>query len=414
MKGIVNIFLAAALAGVGVATDASDGAENAASLYGELSILEDYADPTLRSGHDLFRPLTDAMAGYFDFKDRLSDKQGLAYTIEIAPQFQWGLDGGYTANNETNLILQWAAVDTTDSKRGSLLAWYQFANTLSDLNTSQFMDRIGVISPVNGGDTAPGSANQLWQMLAWEQWFADEALRFGVGKLTTRTFLNLNRYAVSDREDFFSPMIVNNPVSPFTARNGMGAFGQYHFDTSYLTTMLREADGTSTDISFDSIGSGKWEGAVELGLTPQVAGLGQGYYRFTAYYTDDIGAGVDLQPHGWSAALSFDQDFGDKYAGLVRYAWASERYRAFKQRIAIGAQIKAPLQFENDRIGVAAWWAESSAAQLGNETGLELFWKLQLAPYLEFTPDLQVIFNPQQDTTRDVVYVANLRLRVVL
>lgn len=118
-------------------------------------------------------------------------------------------------------IAQWSVVDPTDSRAGSLLAWYQISRTLGSLNTSEFMHEAGAVSPVNGGDTAPGDYRDLWQMLAWEQWILDNKLRIGAGKLTTRTFLNLNRYAVSDREDFFSPMLVNNPVAPFAARNGM-------------------------------------------------------------------------------------------------------------------------------------------------------------------------------------------------
>jgi len=211
------------------------GASDNAALYGEAAVLQDYARPQLRSGHDAFSPVTDALSGYFGFKERLSRDYGLNYTIEYSPQFQWDLDGGYHGNDETNLIVQWSAVDPTQPKRGSLLAWFQVSRTLGDRNTSEFMDHMGVISPVNGGDTAPGDYGDLIQVLAWEQWFLDERLRIGAGKLTTRTFLNLNRYAVGDREDFMTPMLVNNPVSPFTARNGMGLFGQYHMDGAYLT-----------------------------------------------------------------------------------------------------------------------------------------------------------------------------------
>ena len=408
-----NLVLPLLLALISLCQD-STAAEPDAALYGEVSMLWEDESPTLRSGHDALRPLTDAMSSYFAAKDRLR-QAGVTYSIEYAPQFQWDLHGAYTANDETNLIVQWSLVDPLSPKRGSLLAWYQISRTLADLTTSEFMDQVGIISPVNGGDTAPTNYRGLLQMLAGEQWFFDDQLRVGIGKLTTRTFLHLNRYAVSDREDFFTPMVVNNPVVPFTARNGMGLFGQYHMDSAYLTGMIREADGTTTGIDFSTLDSGNWEYALELGLTPDnLAGLGQGYYRMTGYYTDDFGQGGARSPSGWTLSLSFDQDIGENYGALFRYAYASEPFRDFKQRAAVGLQIKNPWRYRYDRVGLAAWCGDPTDPGLGNEYGMEVFWKLQLAPYLELTPDLQVIFNPQRDHDRDSVFIAGLRLRALL
>lgn len=387
------------------------------AVYGEIGVVQQPLQSKLKTGHDALQPLTDAMSGYFEIKDRLREDYGLAYTIEYAPQFQWDfrLNGVDTANDETNLIFQWAVVDPANNKSGNLLGWYQISRTLGSRNTSEFMADVGVITPPNGGDTAPGDSRDLWQMLAWEQWVLEEKLRLGVGKLTTRTFLNLNRYAVGDREDFMTPQLVNNTVVPFTARNGMGAFAQYQVDQAYLTGMIREADGTSEGISFSTIDSGRWEYAAELGLTPKnFYGLGEGIYRFATYYTDAIGKGAFNQPSGWALALSFDQDIGGDYGALFRYSYADEDWRAFKQRVALGMQIKHPLGYQFDRIGVAGWWAEPTASQLDAEYGLEAFWKLQLAPNLEVSPDLQLIFNPQGNTGKDRVIVGGLRLRVLL
>jgi len=390
---------------------------DAVSTWGEIAVVKEPPRRQLKTGHDALQPVTDAMSGYFAFKERLQQDYGLSYTIEYSPQFQWDMrfNGLHTGNDETNFIVQWSAVDKADAKRGSLLAWYQIARTLGSRNTSEFMHDVGIITPVNGGDTAPGDYRDLWQMLAWEQWFLDDSLRVGLGKLTTRTFLNLNRYAVGDRADFLTPQLVNNTVVPFTARNGMGVFGQYHMQDAYLTGMIREADGTSEGISFDTLDSGHWEYALELGLTPNsLGGLGEGVYRFTGYYTDSIGTGATFQPSGWAVALSFDQDIHNDLGALFRYSYASEDFRAFRQRAALGVQIKHPLGYEFDRIGIGAWWAESTSHSYGNETGVETFWKLQLAPNIEVSPHLQLVFNPQVDKNKDTALIGSLRLRLLL
>lgn len=401
-----------------LATDPGQAADpHPYATYGELGILLDPARERLKTGHATFAPLTDGLSSYFDAKDHLRETYGFSYTIEYSPQFQWDLshDGLYTGNDETNVIGSWALVDPVAPKRGSLMAWYQISRTLGSRSTSAFMSDVGIITPVNGGDTAPGDYRDLWQMLAWEQWLLDDRLRLGIGKLTTRTFLNLNRYAVGDREDFFTPQIVNNTVAPFTARNGMGLFAQYHWEDGYLTGMIREADGTSEGVSFATLGSGLREYAVEAALTPRdLHGFGEGIYRITGYYTDGVGEDDSHQPSGWALAVSLDQDVGEDYGAFLRYSYANEDWRDFRQRIAAGVQIKHPMGYAFDRIGLAGWWAEPTARGRDGEYGLEAFWKLQLAPYLELTPDIQLILDPQADPDRSTVLIGALRLRLLL
>ena len=197
-------------------TDSVANEDDAKAVYGEIASLVVDINPSVKTGHDALSPLTEAVQGYYLFKERLDIAYGLSYSIEFSPQFQWDarFNGTYHSNSETNFIVQWAPIDHLDAKKGSLIGWYQLSHTLGSLDTSSFMDETGVITPLNGGDTAPDNSRDLLQMLVWEQWFLRDQLRFGIGKLTTRTFLNLNRYATSDREDFFTPMLVNNPVVP--------------------------------------------------------------------------------------------------------------------------------------------------------------------------------------------------------
>ena len=179
--------------------------------------------------------------------------------------------------------------------------------------------------------------------------------------------------------------------------------------------MVREAEGTTEGITFDNLNKNKWETALELGLTPtSLGGMGEGYYRLTTYFTDSIGEAEHSQPEGWAVSLSADQDIGEKVGAVFRYSWASEDYRAFKQRVAVGVQIKQPFNYKYDRIGLGAWWGDPTGDGYDAEYGMEMYWKFQLAPYLEVTPDFQFILNPQIDQERDAVAVVGLRLRIEL
>ena len=262
---------------------AQEGSQSTANL-GELQVLNDYKDRDQKLGHITLGPITRGAESYLDWKGRWTNNTGFNWLIESAPQYQSQLDGGAGShtNNETNLIAQWSPIDNQNPKRGNLLVWYQLSATWGGQTTTEFQDGLGVISPPNGGDTHPTDSRDLTQHFAWEQYFADNNVRIQFGKLTTRVLFNLNRYAVSDREDFFTPMIVNNPVAHYTARVGLGAFAEVRRDGWYMSGMVRDADADLSKrfIDFDSLSTGNWEYVGEFGLTPSdVAGLGEGNYR---------------------------------------------------------------------------------------------------------------------------------------
>jgi porin len=254
-------------------TDASpDESEADADFYGELEVLQEYEDRDEKLGHLSFGRVGDSIDGYLSRKSDWSKLTGFNGMIESAPIFQEHLDGGggFHANNETNLIAQWAIRDKQDADKGNLIIWYQFAATWGGQTTSDLMAKMGILSPPNGGDTAPGDSRDLTQHFTWEQKFSNDRVRIQIGKMTSRVLLNLNRYAVSDREDFLTPMLVNNPVAHYTARVGFGIFGEYKANGWYASAMIRDADADLSKrfIDFDSLSTGNWEYVGEFALTP--------------------------------------------------------------------------------------------------------------------------------------------------
>lgn len=382
-------------------------------FYGELKVLQDYAEPQTKSGHIPLGPVDTAMDSYFSFKTRLHSSSGFTYMIEYAPILQWDFagDAGAHGNDELNLIGKWNLIEQENPKRGNILVWFQTASTLGNKTTTEFLQELSVLSPLNGGDTFPVQRASRMQHLSWEQYFIDNSFRIMAGKLTTRVIMNLNRYATSDRDDFYSPMFVNNVVVPYTARIGLGVFAQKSSQNWYLSGMIRDADAESDFIDFDSVTNGNWEYLGEFALTPaNFYGLGEGNYRFTYSYTDPTAS----LPAGWSLSASFDQDLGKGYGAFFRYSYANREFRAFRQRVALGLQVRRPLNFENDRIGFGFWWADPTDSSLRNEVGVETFWKIQFASFMELTPDLQFLFNPARNPDKDAAFVGGIRFRLLL
>ncbi len=375
---------------------------------GELNTTLDYAENPDRPALVGELPGADR---YQRFKDDLRERTGFTYTVEYAPISQWGA-GAWHFEHELNVIGQWTAFETSSGDSGGLLGWYQNGVTLGGKTSAEFAEELGALSPVNGG--TPVSSSDVLQHMAWEQSAGGGRWRFMAGKITSRVTFNMNRYAVSDREDFFSPMLVNNPVVSYTARGGIGAFAQRKEEDWYASVMVRDADASSLGLDFDSLGSGNWESLAEFALTPEIEGAGAGTYRLTGSYTDPVGGGTSYQPSSWTLSLSADQDLGESVGALLRYAWADTPLRAFESRLALGIQIKSPFEHPDDRLGFAYWTGDPSDAALRREHGFESFFRLQLSPRSELTPNVQWIFDPALAPDVDVRTVIGLRLRLLL
>ena len=55
-----------------------------------------------------------------------------------------------------------------------------------------------------------------------------------------------------------------------------------------------------------------------------------------------------------------------------------------------------------------------SLVNSANEKVVEVFYRLQLTPEIAVTPDLQVIFDPSQNPSKDRITVIGARVRLVI
>ena len=372
--------------------------------YGEISGV--FEPPNTRDGYLNFGRLGRAYDDYAAWKSQVSQSTGLSWFIEDRMILQSGRDSDI-ADNELNLIGRYEFARASPSS-WSINVWGQFANTLGNTTQSKFQSELGVLSPLNGGNSGPDKSNDILQMLALEYINPNETLRFQVGKLAIRTLMNLNRYAHGDSDSFFSPMLGNNPVVPYTAFLGLGAFGQYRADNWYLSGLVRAPD-TELGLSTSAWKDGSREYIVEAALTPTIPNLGYGEYRLTWSRLEENGS----LPRVDTFSLSADQDLGDRLGGFIRYSNADDTFRDFRKRIAAGLIVKRPLGFEYDRVGLGAWHGTPADGSLGSEKGVEVFYRAQVSPFLQITPDIQIVFDPA-NSNRSSEVILGLRLRVEL
>ncbi len=357
-----------------------------------------------RDGYLSFGALGRASERYFELKDRMHADHGTYWLIDDRLINQWS-DGTQTNDNELNLVFRQEFLRQSPAT-WSINVWGQFASSLGGNTVGEFQRDLGVLSPLNGGNSGPANSTELLQMAAVEYISPDDRFRGQVGKLAVRTLVNLNRYADGDGEMFFSPMLGNNPVVPYTGLLGVGAFAQYRRENYYVSGLIRAPDG-EFGLTLDTWRDDDREYIIEAALTPVIPSLGEGVYRLTWSLDTELYGQPDIETWSFSA----DQDFGDQIGAFFRYAWADNTFRDFERRLAAGFQVKKPLGFSHDRLGVGYWWGDPTDDELREEQGLEIFYKAQVSRFLEITPDIQFIKDPAlSDRSSEVVFGLRLRL----
>lgn len=370
--------------------------------YGDIQGVFD--ETGQRDGYVDFGALSRAYGSYSSWKSDTIDRTGFSWMIEDRMIGQSG-SGASILDNELNVIGRYEFARDAPAS-WSLNFWGQQANTLGGKTGSEFQAALGVLSPLNGGNSGPNRSNQILHMLSLEYINPTETLRIQAGKLALRTLVNLNRYAHGDSESFFSPMLGNNPVVPYTALLGLGAFVQYRADDWYLSGLVRAPD-TELGLSTSAWQEGSREYAIEVALTPTIPGWGYGEYRLTWSLLES----TSTLPRVETFSLSADQDIGSRVGAFLRYSTSNNTFRDFRSRTAAGVQIKTPFGFKHDRVGIGAWYGDPSNSALRSEKGVELFYKAQVSPAMQITPDIQVVFDPANSSASTEV-VVGLRVRL--
>jgi porin len=280
--------------------------------------------------------------------------------------------------------------------------------------------------PIDDADfDAPLWVASLW----WEQAILDDRVRLRLGYIDQQVVFDRNAFANSEDRQFMSTFLDDNPLVPL--RIGLGA-DLVVAPTPWLELALGTADADNAprragwDTAFD--GGDSLMGYAEATVRVRPGGLPGAYRvgvvydgaRKTAFGSDDSSRGH------FSAYLNLDQvlfrEPGAETQGLGIFArWG----RTDPDVSRIVSFWSGGLHYEGllpardrDVLGLGFYGAVGSTRyrsrvdpDFEGETGIELYYKIVLAPWLHVTPDVQLIVDPGGDrSSRDAVVLA-LRLR---
>jgi porin len=292
-------------------------------------------------------------------------------------------------------------------------------------------------------DDADGNSwfyvDQLW----YEQGLLDRRLRLRLGYLDEQVIVDRNAYANSEDKQFSSTFLDNNPTIPLAIGLG-GAVEAEPFDWLTLIFSFADAENHIRSAGFDSAFD-DWRGYViylesdfEVSL-PGPKGWLPGTYR-VGFLRDprkrrEFGTGVDAENpiekkrEDFGGYFNFDQMLYREHVGsdsglgvFGRYGYREPDVNKITQFVSAGLQYRGLIpRRDEDVLGLAMYAAyvsddydDEQPEDLDREFGVEVYYSVQVTPWLAVTPDFQFIDAPGGRSYSSDVWLFVLRGRVAL
>ncbi|MHC4128551.1 MAG: carbohydrate porin [Planctomycetota bacterium] len=343
-----------------------------------------------------------------DVKDWFQER-GITYDLFAGVFYQYADDvvtgdsGLWTVNYQ--LTASWAL--TEDDRLGSGRLGTTILGSVGlgyDPEDETLTGNAGVLSGLDGSlYPDPIAVDELF----WGQAFPGDAFAVKAGVLDLTSWFDTNRAANDGFRQFIGGAFQNNLSIPFPTYGGFGGLLRWKAsDELYVLAGIADSQSNNGEAPWKSARADSLYELVEVGLTVDVDGLGEGVYRFIPWHASQTGTS------GWGFGVSFDQELGsDDFLGFFRFGVGDQDVTAVGTFVSGGLSFTGPFGRSGDVIGVGVAWSDpASGSGFRQETALEVLYRLEITPHLELTPDLQVIFDPAQNPDTNTIWVAGVRL----
>ena len=363
-------------------------------------------DALLRRG-----PLTPLHSCWNRETDLLSDSIGLDLGLNYTAIYQWAdttVRGPRDAGDgDLDLFGRWELPKCDLGSAGAIVFNSETRHKFSAIAPNR-------IDTGTAGGTIVGFGVQDFSLiqLYWEAGSYEDQYIARIGKMDSALIYDGGRY-VSSNYAFFSPAFAD--TAPMVLPTGLGIAGAiYPTECTYLLAGVHDANGRRSTSGFNTLfGEAEFFTAVELGWFPFVDQSYEGLYHVTFWNIDARQHTGKPSDRGVAATLEQPLGCDGKYVPFLRYAYAHRGLNGIRQNLSLGLGIEDFFGQNDDAIGLAAAWQESSAPTSRDQYVLEAFYRLYITPHTHLTPDLQVVIEPANAPGKDAVTVFGLRLRTL-
>lgn len=370
--------------------------------------------------------------------------RGVTVSLSMTNICQENVSGGVRTHNAHRVSGSYDLELTLDT--GAMKLWpggtiYAYAEGAWDQGVSGH-GYVGDLFGVNydAMDNLPIELSELW----YEQEFLDDKLRVRFGKLDLLVDFDTNAYANDVTTQFLNGGLNNAANVPFPDR-GLGLqFVATPFEWLYFGAGVADAYGRGDTTGFETTfhGPADFFSVYEFGLTPHFKtawGDLPGQYRFGLWYDpqpkaeffndlggrlrtvpmkrDDVGFYTSLDQMVWRENPLVDGD--EQGLGVFfRYAYAHGDVNTIEHFWSVGGQYLGLIPTRDNDVlafgvaqGILSERLRLTGADPKCETALELYYNIELLPWLTLSPDFQWILCPGGESGRDA-FVIGARLQM--
>lgn len=371
---------------------------------------------------------------------------GINFQLNYQQHFQTNVHGGVEMDNGFGASGSYDLVLNLDFQRMKLVPGGSFymksKGNWSTWPTTFDREKIGGLSRTNADAAAdkPIYVDKWW----WRQELFDGKLEFRLGKLdTAKDLFDVSEIAGDEDKRFLNSFLVTNPT--IAHRKGIGAFIVVRpTEWLYVQAAAVDAEGVQSKTGFETAfhDDDLFVALGEIGFTPKFEtdrGPMPGVYRAGVWHNPQT-RDVFFDTKGGRFATRRKTGDTGFYAGFDQLIWKERDEPKDKQGLSVfgrygyahddvnriehfwstGAQYVGPIpERDQDILGfgiaqaiVSDQYRVELDALADRETVYELYYAIQLAPWLVLTPDIQFVKNPGGDSNDHDAVVANVRLRV--
>jgi porin len=353
-----------------------------------------------------------AFSPYFDYWNSVSQlveektgvSIGFAYTA-LYQQAQYAFPKKHASGGDFDFFGRWMYLDR-DVQQSLVGFRVEQRHNFAQIAPGDLHLFIGsVANTTQAFNTYDGALVELW----WEQLLPKNRAGFRIGKIDITSVMN--NYAFESQNFYFLNNVFTGHPGWAEPANGLGAaFGFGLTEHLYSGFGLVDANGSNTTSGFNTFGKGEYFTGFEFGYRTQIRSPDGDNFHVFLWHSDKR---RDLNiPSDQGISMTLQKNIKDKYLPFFRIDTNKGRASEFKRLLISGIGISSLFGKAYGLLGAAIAYGVPTDHKHGDETIVELFYRIQLTPYSQLTPDIQLIKLKPIDAYSKWDCVASLRIRV--
>lgn len=349
---------------------------------------------------------------YSEFKNDLSDKYGIDFSLDISYMGQRGAPNGKKNAMQTIYYpsITWTMFNNKEYGEATLNAAYNSVR-YGGISATKLGNKIKTVTGINDYTTPSNSFDELF--LSYQLGGKWNWLTLAAGQFPLYNF-DGTAYDSNQQVNFINYALSQNASATYPTAS-LGAYAQISPNDEWSFAFGGQ-DATNiegTSIQTNHLDEKHYTSFASLSYTPTIAGLGSGQYALMLYNQPNVKQQAETT-NGWS--LNMSQNIGQKLSLFARINGVSGHISDIERSWVIGGVYNNPLDRNPlDQIGLAFAYNEIDEKAVGqtlnhnNEKIIETYWAWGISKWMTITPDIQFYIDPAENPKSDYATVFSLR-----